>query len=117
MGYRTLKQDISYSELHTMRDSGMSVKEIAIQLDVSISTVYRYLGSTKDTQTSKPIKREVGYVGKAMVKALNDKYNQEAKQAKRSIKTCNSCSNCGVACSVCIRNPFLKDYFSNKKGE
>lgn len=114
MGYRTLKQDISYSELRTMRDSGMSVREIAIQLDVSTSTVYRYLGSLKDIQTAKPIKREVGYVGKAMVKAFNDKYNQEAK---RSIKICNRCANCGVACSVCTRNPFLKDYFSNKKGE
>lgn len=116
MGHRTLKQDISYSELHTMRDSGMSVKEIAMQLDVSISTIYRYLGSTKDIQASKkPIKREVGYVGKAMVKALNNKYNNQ--EAKRSMMTCNRCSNCGVACSVCIRNPFLKDYFSNKKGE
>ena len=115
MGYRTLKQDISYSELRTMRDSGMSVKEIAIQLDVSVSTVYRYLGIIKDIQAPKMTnKKEVGYVGKAMVKALNDKYSQEAK---RSIKICNSCSNCGVACSVCIRNPFLKDYFSNKKGE
>lgn len=110
MGYRTLKQDISYSELRTMRESGMSVKEIAIQLDVSVSTIYRYLGIIKDIQAPK----EVGYVGKAMVKAFNDKYNQGAK---RSIKICNSCSNCGVACSVCIRNPFLKDYFSNKKGE
>ena len=115
MGHRTLKQDISYSELRTMRDSGMSVREIAIQLDVSVSTVYRYLGSLKDIQASKPIKRGVGYVGKAMVKALNDKYNNQ--EAKRSIKICNRCSNCGVACSVCIRNPFLKDYFSNKKGE
>lgn len=56
MGHRTLKQDISYSELRTMRDSGMSVREIAIQLDVSVSTVYRYLGSLKDIQASKPIK-------------------------------------------------------------
>ena len=110
MGYRTLKQDISYSELRTMRESGMSVKEIASQLDVSVSTIYRHLGVIKDIQTPK----EVGYVGKAMVKAFNDRYN---KEVKRSIKTCNSCSNCGVACSVCIRNPFLKDYFSNKKGE
>ena len=115
MGYRTLKQDISYSELHTMRESGMSVKEIAIQLDVSVSTIYRYLRAIKDIPTPKmPERKEVGYVGKAMVKAFNSKYNQEAK---RSIKICNSCSNCGVACSVCIRNPFLKDYFSNKKGE
>ena len=115
MGYRTLKQDISYSELRTMREEGMSVKEIALQLDVSVSTVYRYLGGIKGIQTPKRVKeKEVGYVGKAMIKALNDKYNQEAK---RSIKICNSCSNCGVACSVCIRNPFLKDYFSNKKGE
>lgn len=115
MGYRTLKQDISYSELHTMRESGMSVKEIASQLDVSVSTIYRHLGVIKDIQTPKMHERkEVGYVGKVMVKAFNSKYNQEAK---RSIKICNSCSNCGVACSVCIRNPFLKDYFSNKKGE
>lgn len=115
MGYRTLKQDISYSELRTMRESGMSVKEIALQLDVSVSTIYNYLRVIKDIQTPKETKRnEVGYVGKAMVKAFNAKYNQEAK---RSIKICNSCSNCGVACSVCIRNPFLKDYFSNKKGE
>lgn len=115
MGYRTLKQDISYSELRTMRESGMSVREIALQLDVSVSTIYNHLRVTKDIQTPKRAKeKEVGYVGKAMFDAFNAKYNQEAK---RSIKICNSCSNCGVACSVCIRNPFLKDYFSNKKGE
>ena len=115
MGYRTLKQDISYSELRTMRDSGMSVKEIALKLDASVSTIYHYLSGIKNTQNQKLTNRkEVGYVGKVMIKAFNDRYNQGAK---RSIKICNSCSNCGVACSVCIRNPFLKDYFSNKKGE
>lgn len=110
MARRRLDLDVSVQEMLRLRDEGMSNKQIAGQLDVHYRTVLKYIG--KEPRESK---NERGAVGNAMVKALNDKYNQEAK---RSIKICNRCSNCGVACSVCIRNPFLKDYFSNnKKGE
>lgn len=108
MARRRLDLDVSVQEMLRLRDEGMSNKQIAGQLDVHYRTVLKYIGK----EPREP-KNERGAVGKAMVKALNDKYNQEAK---RSIKTCNSCSNCGVACSVCIRNPFLKDYFSNRRG-
>lgn len=114
MARRRLSMDVSTSEMLRLREEGMSNSQIAAQLDVSHKTILRYIGKEpRETKDNKP-KTEYGAVGKAMVKAFNAKYNQDAK---RSIKICNSCSNCGVACSVCIRNPFLKDYFSNKKGE
>lgn len=109
MARRRLDLDVTVQEMLRLREEGMSNKQIAGQLDVHYNTILRYIG-----KEPRKHKNERGDVGKAMIKAFNDRYNQEAK---RSIKTCNSCSNCGVACSVCIRNPFLKDYFSNKKGE
>ena len=80
MGYRTLKQDISYSELRTMRESGMSVKEIALQLDVSVSTVYRYLGIVKDIQAPKMNKK------KEIEKKNTPSTPIKAKSKKRTIK-------------------------------
>lgn len=114
MALRRLSKDVSTSEMLRLREEGMSNRQIAAQLDVHYNTVLKYIGKEPRNPRTSVVKNERGAVGKAMVKALNDRYNQEAK---RSIKTCNSCSNCGVACSICIRNPFLKDYFSNKKGE
>ena len=108
MARRRLSKDVSTSEMLRLREEGMSNRQIAAQLDVSYNTILKYIGKEPRPKT------ESGAVGKAMIKAFNDRYNQGAK---RSIKICNSCSNCGVACSVCIRNPFLKDYFFNKKGE
>ena len=109
MARRRLDLDVTIQEMLRLREEGMSNKQIAAQLDVHYNTILKYIGK----EPRKP-NNERGAVGKAMVRAFNAKYNQEEK---RSIKICNSCSNCGVACSVCIRNPFLKDYFSNKKGE
>lgn len=114
MAYRRLSMDVSTSEMLRLREEGMSNRQIAAQLDVSYNTILKYIGKEPRNPRMSVVKNERGAVGKAMVDALNAKCNQEAK---RSIKICNSCSNCGVACSVCIRNPFLKDYFSNKKGE
>ena len=114
MARRRLSKDVSTSEMLRLREEGMSNRQIAAQLDVHYNTVLKYIGKEPREPKAKKPKTERGAVGKAMVRAFNDRYNQEAK---RSIKTCNSCSNCGVACSICIRNPFLKDYFSNKKGE
>ena len=114
MTRRRLSKDVSTSEMLRLREEGMSNRQIAAQLDVHYNTVLKYIGKEPRNPRTSVVKNERGAVGKAMVKAFNDRYNQGAK---RSIKTCNSCSNCGVACSVCIRNPFLKDYFSNKKGE
>ena len=114
MAYRRLDSDITVQEMLRLREEGMSNKQIAGQLDVHYNTILKYIGKEPRNPRTSVVKNERGAVGKAMVKAFNAKYN---KEENRSIKTCNSCSNCGVACSVCIRNPFLKDYFSNKKGE
>ena len=114
MARRRLSKDVSTSEMLRLREEGMSNRQIAAQLDVHYNTILKYIGKEPRSPRTSVVKNERGAVGKAMVKAFNAKYN---KEENRSIKTCNSCSNCGVACSVCIRNPFLKDYFSNKKGE
>ena len=114
MARRRLSKDVSTSEMLRLREEGMSNRQIAAQLDVHYNTILKYIGKEPRNPRTSVVKNERGAVGKAMVKAFNAKYN---KEENRSIKTCNSCSNCGVACSICIRNPFLKDYFSNKKGE
>ena len=41
---RPLTKEISVSEMMTMRESGMSNEEIANSLDVSVMTIYRYIG-------------------------------------------------------------------------
>lgn len=118
MARRRLGLDISVSELLYMREQGMSVKEIAEAIDCSIATVYRYIPVKRikaseaskgsgETQTNKV---NIGAVGQAMYKALNKKQ----QPSKGSIKDCADCMNKGVACSFCIRNPFLKDYFSKE---
>lgn len=111
MARRRLSRDVSTSEMLRLREEQkMSVKEIAKSLDVSPQTVYRYIGP--EPKKERPPKAQQGAVGRAMVKAFNAKYTQEPK---RSIQNCKSCSNRGVACSFCLRNPMLKDYY--QKGE
>ena len=105
---RRLSRDVSVSEMLRLREEGVSNKQIAAQLDVHYNTVLKYIGPER----KKP-KAEQGSVGRAMVKAFNARYN---KEPKRSMQTCKTCSNCGVACSFCMRNPMLKDYYQ-KKGE
>ena len=41
---RKLSQDVSISEMLTMRQNGLTNKQIADQLEVSVSTVYQYIG-------------------------------------------------------------------------
>lgn len=112
MARRRLSKDVSTSEMLRLREEGMSNKKIAAQLDVHYNTVLNYIGpEPKKPKAEKP-KTERGSVGKAMVKAFNARYIQEPK---RSIQACKTCSNRGVACSFCLRNPMLKDYY--QKGE
>ena len=108
MARRRLSRDVSTSEMLRLREEGMSNRRIAEQLDVHYNTVLKYIGP----EPKKP-KAEQGSVGRAMVKAFNAKYSQEPK---RSMQTCKTCSNCGVACSFCMRNPMLKDYYQKKGG-
>lgn len=39
-----LLADVSMAELHQLREEGMTNREIAEHLDVSVATIYRYLG-------------------------------------------------------------------------
>lgn len=116
---RSLRNDISISEmLHMREQEHMSNTQIAARLGISKQTVWRYIGpqSTEGEERPRktPKKEPIGSVGQAMIKAFNTKQKDAAP--KRSIQTCNTCSNRGIACSLCWRNPYLKDYFS-KEGE
>ena len=42
---KSLMKDISVSDLLGMRDSGMTNRDIASALDVSLATIYRYIGA------------------------------------------------------------------------
>ena len=42
---KSLMKDVSVSDLLVMRDSGMTNKEIASALDVSLATIYKYIGA------------------------------------------------------------------------
>ena len=42
---KSLLKDVSISELLGMRDSGMTNRDIANTLDVSIATIYKYIGA------------------------------------------------------------------------
>ena len=44
MRVKSLKNEVSVSELLHMREQGMTNKQIASSLDVSVNTVYRYIG-------------------------------------------------------------------------
>lgn len=106
---RRLTLDVSINEMLELREKVGSNKLVAKQLGVCYNTILRHIGP----QPKKPKdEKAVGSVGKAMIKALNAKHAQEPK---RSMQNCKTCSNRGIACSFCLRNPMLKDYY--QKGE
>lgn len=114
---RSLKNDISISEMLYMREQEhMSNAQIAACLDISTQTVWRYIGPQfaegEERPRKTPKKEPIRSVGQAMLKAFNTKQKDAAP--KRSIQACNTCANRGIACSLCWRNPYLKDYFSKE---
>ena len=42
---KSLQKEINRSELERMRESGMTNQDIANSLEISVSTVYRYIGA------------------------------------------------------------------------
>lgn len=117
---RGLRNEISISEmLHMREQEHMSNAKIAARLGISEQTVWKYIGPRFAKREKRPQedhkKEPIGAVGQAMIKAFNTKQKDVAP--KRSVQTCNTCSNRGIACSLCWRNPYLKDYFSKEGGK
>lgn len=51
-----LLADVSMAELHQLREEGMTNREIAEHLDVSVATIYRYLGKQPKKKGSTTMK-------------------------------------------------------------
>lgn len=86
--------DVSQQDMLQLREHGLSNVEIADQLEISVATVYRYIGGSGRRSNTRHTTRTVEVTNKFLFKGH-----------------CGGCINVGPGCINCVRNKFLTDNY------